>query len=105
MDQAGYLAIAGTILGLVISLIKTIYSNATGTPLQGAGAYWLTFGLSFVVAAGILLFTGAFGAAPSDPVAFAEWLGLAYVLVAGAASTIYQMIISKETGLRGALVK
>jgi hypothetical protein len=105
MDQAGYLAVAGVILGIVVSLIKTVYSNATGTPLQGSGAYWLTFGLAFVVAAGILFFTGALGKAPSDPLAFAEWFGLAFSVVAGAAGTLYQAIISKETGLRGALVK
>lgn len=105
MDQAGLLAIAGTILGLIISLIKTLYSNTTGNPLQGAGAYWLTFILSFVTAAGILQFTGALGTAPSDPVAFAEWFGMAYVVVAGAAGTLYQVIISRETGVRGLLTK
>ena len=104
MDQAGYLALAGVFLGLVISLIKTLYSTATGKPLEGAGAYWLTFGLSFVMAAVILYFTDALGTAPSDPLAFAEWLALAYTLVAGAAGTIYRVLISKETGLASAFV-
>lgn len=101
MDQQQYLALAGVILGVVISLIKAGYKATVGQELQGAAAYWLSFALSLVAAVGVLALTGQLTAPPADPLAFLAWFAPTYALVAGAATTVYRVVISRETGLRG----
>lgn len=101
MDQQQYLALAGVILGVVVSLIKALYRRAVGQELEGAAAYWLSFVLSLVAAVGVLALTGELTAPPGDPLAFLAWFAPTYALVAGAATTVYKVVISRESGLRG----
>jgi hypothetical protein len=100
MDQQQYLALAGVILGIVVSLIKIGYRAAFGHELEGAAAYWLSFALSLVAAVGVLALTGELTAPPADPLAFLAWFAPTYALVAGAATTVYKVVISRESGLR-----
>jgi hypothetical protein len=100
MDQQQYLALAGVILGIVVSLIKSGYRAAFGQELEGAAAYWLSFALSLLAAVGVLALTGELTAPPADPLAFLAWFAPTYALVAGAATTVYKVVISRESGLR-----
>jgi len=101
MDQQQYLALAGVILGIVISLIKAGYRAAIGHELEGAAAYWLSFALSLVAAVGVLALTGELTAPPGEPLAFLAWFAPTYAVVAGAATTVYKIVLSRESGLRG----
>jgi drug/metabolite transporter (DMT)-like permease len=95
------LTLVGVLLSIFVSGVKRLYKNATGKDMPGALAIWLTAGLSLATGAAISLWNGTIPPTPQDdPMAFLKWLGETYAIVLGTATTFYNLVLSKERGLR-----
>jgi hypothetical protein len=96
-------AIVGSVLALAINIIKWLYAKAVGREMSGPAALWLTVLLSLLSALGISLFEGQLSTPPQDPMQLLQWIGQSYSIILGCATTVYNIVLHKERGLRGLL--
>lgn len=94
------LVVIGAILSFIVNTIKWGYRRASGRDMPGAAAMWLTAFLSLAAGVVVGLWNGEITTAPHDPMELLKWIGQSYAVVLGSATTIYNLILSPERGLR-----